>query len=200
MFNMNSRPARTFAVCGIALSTWLIAAHARAAFLEGEVMKAVLLHITEDGGPEHVLDSGDFVVGPEVELQGFGERDVPPLPALVDIDISDSQILMTLLIDQPFAFQEYFLIQDSNDTIVPIKRAEINPATNWAGFEPIRLGVLNGNVVTINVSQLLGLQGQQILIDLTPLPEPAAGGLALMGLASGWAVRRRVRRARRTAR
>lgn len=159
---------------------------ARGAFLEGEIMKVDMIHTTSDGDLQTSVTSGDFVVGSGVELIGFGDRQNPTLPELVDIDISDSQILMTLLINQPFAFQEVFNVIDSDDTIVPIKRADINPATNWAGFVPVRLFVSNGNIVTINVSQLSGLAGQQILIDLTPLivPEPATTGLAVCALAA----------------
>jgi hypothetical protein len=151
------------------------------ALLEGKVMQAELRHQSMQSSPQEGVISPEFVVGPGVELPGFGDETFPPLPELVDIDISDRQILMTLLIDQPFAFGETFHIIDARDTIDTIQAVLINPATNWAGFNSFRVGT-TGERITVDVAQLAGLQGQQILVDV--VPEPASAVLLMTAIAA----------------
>jgi hypothetical protein len=153
----------------------------QAALLEGKAVNLQLHHQTSDPDPEHIIQGGNVVVGPGVEWPGFGDATFPPLPELVDIDLSDRQILITLLIDQPFAVREGIMFRDANDAIGPIRKVIINPATNWAGIEPIRVSPM-GWPITVNVSQLAGLQGQQVLLDL--VPEPAAASLLLTAIAA----------------
>jgi hypothetical protein len=172
---------------------WMKAETAEGALLEGKVMKVDLFHKTTQQSDLAGVSSGDFIVGPGVELEGFGFRAAnPPLPALVDIDIADMQILITLVNDQPPAFQEVVRFYDSNNTI-PAFDVSINPATNWTGFTPNRLFVNGATQVDVTVSQLSGLQGQQILLDVIPIPEPVAGVLMLLSAASLLACRRRAR-------
>jgi hypothetical protein len=164
---------------------------AQAALLEGKAVNLTLIHQTSNSDTQHTIQGGNVVVGPGVEWPGFGDASFPPLPELVDIDLSDRQILITLLIDQPFAHIEQFVFRDANDTIGPIRKVIINPATNWAGIEPIRVTAA-GWPIGVNVSQLAGLAGQQVLLDL--VPEPAAAGLLLSATAALFAAQRRRRR------
>src|SRR5215210_2261805 len=86
--------------------TALFAARADAALLEGKMMFARLTHQTTAADSEASAEES-FTVGPGVELMGFCFREFsPPLPPLVDIDVSDNQILITLVMNQPFAVQE----------------------------------------------------------------------------------------------
>jgi hypothetical protein len=152
----------------------------KAAFLDGKVMQARLLHKTLDSDTEATVDSPDFVVGPNVEVMGFGYRaDQPPLPPLVDIDVSDTQIRMTLVMDQPQAVREILEYIDANNTIASLAKTKMNPATNWAGFQSGSVDASEG-LINVPVSGLHGLQGQFILLDV--IPEPAAGVLLLIGL------------------
>jgi hypothetical protein len=68
----------------------------------------------------------------------------------------------------------------------------INPATNWPGItSPFRVFNLEQGVY-FNLSQLAGLEGQQILVDLTFIPEPGGAALAA-ACAAVTMVRRRKR-------
>lgn len=166
----------------------------RAALLDGKVMSVDLTHQTSENDQLTGVFARNFVVGPEVELPGFGLRDNPPLPALVDIDISDETILLTLLIDQPFATTEVIRFLDSNDTIPGFTDVLIDPSTNWAGMSPFRV-FADISVINLNLSRLSGLAGQHILLHVI-VPEPAAIVLLAVGVGA-FAVRRRVRPASR---
>jgi hypothetical protein len=155
-----------------------------APIFEGKPVKATREHRAVDGGPDGLVDSGDVIVGSGVEFNDFGLHPIDPFfPALVDIDVSDRSILITLIIDQPFAFQDFFRIVDAQNTIQTPQNVFVNPATNWVGFaqDPFRLSFDN-QAIDINLSQLSGLQGQFILLDV--VPEPAAAGLLLTTLAA----------------
>lgn len=116
------------------------------------------------------------VVGPGVELEGFGERTDPDWDPLVDIDLSDARIEITLVNDQPLDFKAVLQITDALGEAGPISAININPATNWAGFVPTRLIGSSTDAVLISLGQLAGLAGQKIVLDL--VPEPASGALA----------------------
>jgi hypothetical protein len=191
------KSARRFAfVLGLVIANSVIPLPSEAALLEGKTMAALLMHKTTSSSTQTGVDSGPFVVGPGVELTNFGQRENPTLPALVDIDVSDMQILLTLLIDQPSAFLEAIRIGDLQNNIEPFN-VRINSTTNWVGFNDFRLAGSNQENVEINLSGLSGLQGQQILLDVVPVPEPAGTLLLLVGasLASGFRARAWRRRA-----
>jgi hypothetical protein len=160
-------------------SAFILAAPLQAALLEGKVMNVDLTHQTNPSDLLTGISSGDFVVGPGVELEDFGFRDEPPLPALVDIDISDTSILITLVINQPLAFQERLSFVDSNNTIPFITSISVDPSTNWAGFIPGRVSGGGQGNIGVNLSGLTALQGQKIVLNLTP--EPAAALLLVCG-------------------
>jgi hypothetical protein len=162
-----------------------------AALLDGQILNVDLFHRTTPENALTIVDSGDFLVGPGVELQDFGFRaSDPPLPALVDIDASDRQILITLVTDQPMAFQETLQFFDVNDTIPDFvdERVNVNPATNWAGFND-SLETASGNSITIGLGGLQGLDGQFILLDV--VPEPAAAALLAVAMPALMATRHR---------
>ena len=159
-----------------------------AAFMNGKTMRVNSLHATTATGPPPVVDESNFVIGPSVELQDFGFMD------FVDIDVSDTSILITLNIDQPFAEQEELQFFDFIPNDIPtITGVSINPATNWAGFtNPLRAD-WDTEAVFVNLAVLSGLQGQQILLDLTFIPEPAAvalSSIACTALAAAYRRRR----------
>ena len=170
--------AATVVLCLLGLTS--SGSEARAAFLEGKTLTVDYTHKTNVGDGQ----TGVFAVvtvGPGVELPNFGMRENPPLPALVDIDISDTTILFTLVIDQPPAFQDSFQFTDVLGTIPRIEKVAVDPTTDWAGFEPIRI-VTGPDVLLVNFGGLSGLAGQKLLLNLTPgdpiVPEPAE---ALLG-------------------
>jgi hypothetical protein len=170
--------------CGLifATSALIQATSAQGALLEGKLMDVDLFHRTTVDSPETGVGSGDFLVGPGVELEDFGSRSSPPiLPPLVDIDVSDRQILVTLVQNQPLAFQEELRFVDPNNNISGFANVFVNPATNWAGFTPSRV-LFGSEFILLNLSQLSGLQGQQILLDI--VPEPTASILLVTGAAS----------------
>jgi hypothetical protein len=63
--------------------------------------------------------------------------------------------------------------------IPPITGVSINAATNWAGFATSTFPRVSNHVeaVFVELAELSGLAGQQILLDLTFVPEPAAAAL-----------------------
>jgi hypothetical protein len=174
----------------VALTLGGFSCDADAAFLDGKTMVVDRTYRELEGQPQRTITSDPFIVGPGVELEDFGASDnPPPLPGLVDIDISDARIVMTLVIDQPAAFFDRLRVIDALNEIEPFTDVRLNPATNWAGLDSGRLFDSPG-LIAITVSGLSGLAGQQVVIDL--IPEP--GSAALAGLAAVALVRLRRRR------
>jgi hypothetical protein len=181
-------------LCALSIVTaWSkTAPSARGALLEGQVMNVILEHRTNFDDPETGVDSFPFVVGPGVELTDFGFREFsPPLPPLVDIDVSDRQILITAVNDQPFAFQEVLTFSLPNHPTGLFTRVNVNPATDWADFSSGRV-IVSPKLINVVLSQLSGLEGQQILLDV--IPEPSSGALLT---AAGMAAAITARRGRR---
>jgi hypothetical protein len=176
-----SRKLSLLGASGVVVA-WLAAMPAsHGALLDGMTWRVELFHQTDvQSGPGSVV-SPFFVIGPGVELTGFGQ---PPVTPLVDIDLSDRDILITAVADQPFAFEDRLIFGIVRDDL----QFSINPATNWAGFTPNRLG-RPADFLVVDLSQLSGLAGQQILLDA--VPEPSSAGLLLAGAAALAAVARR---------
>jgi hypothetical protein len=123
-----------------------------------------------------------FVVSDEVELSDFGAAiSFPAVPVILDVDISDSQILITAVADQPLAFREFIILNVLGDEAPLVAGATVNPATTWAGFSQLRVNVISQNIF-VNLASLTALEGQQILLDV--IPEPSSAGLALTCLAT----------------
>lgn len=107
----------------------------------------------------------EAVVGPGIELVDFGWS------GLVDIDISDTTILITLNMNQPAGYAEVLRLADANGTVPDFTGVTVNPATDYAGFDASRVQV-SANSVDIQLTGLQGLQGQQISLELTGAPPP----------------------------
>ena len=152
-------------------------------------MLVSLEHRTTLSDPTVTLESGIFEVGPNVEVENFGANVDPPLPALVDIDVADTSILISLIIDQPLSAVERFRFTHELTNIPLFQNVSVDPSTNWTGFTQSRL-VLGSEIIVVNVSLLTGQTGQFILLNVTP--EPGAAGLLGYGAALllNWARRR----------
>lgn len=172
----------------------LTASPARAALLEGERIAVRRNYQAVQGGPLRFIEEFNVFPGPGVELPSFGgSAEPPPIDPIVSIDISDTNVLITLLVDQPFAFTDVLSFIDIAQEIVTIKRVDLNPATNWAGFNDGRI-ISVGNLFEVTLSQMSsGLAGQQLSLDLVPFPEPASGTLLGVAVTSLAAVHRRRR-------
>lgn len=200
---MRLRHDRFCAPFGVLLAAFAIADDpVRAALLDGKTLQVLLHHQTSMAEPTLFVGPQNVVVGPAVELTGFGFHELPPLPSLVDIDFSDEQILITLVIDQPLALREDLRFVDIEGMIPGLfnNRVTVNPATNWAGFDQIRLQASGEQILVIlgevtGLGMLQGLAGQFILLDV--VPEPAAAGMAAAGVGGVVALRRRRQRAHR---
>jgi hypothetical protein len=159
----------------------LLSSSSKAALLEGHRIQAQFHYKSTP------LDSGtgvseNAIVGPGVEFEDFGFRaEDPALPALVDVDISDRSILVTLIIDQPAAAQQSFVFID-DDMMIPIfHNVLFNPASNWSGVSSQSI-IFSSEAITINTGGRSGLQGQFVLLDI--VPEPAAAGLLISAIAA----------------
>jgi hypothetical protein len=171
----------------VALSLAGFSWDADAAFLDGKSMVVEREYRETLNASLRIMTSNPFIVGPGVELEDFGASDnPPPLPGLVDVDISDTRIVMTLVIDQPPVFLDRLIVLEGADEIEPFTNVRLNPATNWAGLDSGRL-FSSQEIIAINAGGLSGLAGQQVVIDL--IPEPASAALA--GLAIGALMLRR---------
>jgi PEP-CTERM motif-containing protein len=156
-----------------------------AALLDGETVQTTEFHGT---APDTALVFGPVlrVVGPGVELANFG------FEGYLSINFSDTNILITANIDQPFGPFDVLRFVDINHLIPSFASATINPATNWTGFDASRI-LLTADLIDLNLTALTGSQGQLISLDLTggsvtpppTVPEPPTYlllGVALLGM------------------
>jgi formylglycine-generating enzyme required for sulfatase activity len=154
--------------------------------MEGQVLRSTTWSIWPHG-TWPVFNVADYTVSPIVELIDFH--------GFLDIDVSDTNILITASVDRPAAFDPQVLdFEDINRTIPRFVGVTVNPATTWEGFEQGR-AFFDANRIGVSISQLSAVAGQQISLDIaTMVPEPAAGALAVLALAAMAAAVRRNRR------
>jgi hypothetical protein len=156
-----------------------------AALLEGETVATTNFHGSQ---PDSTTPIGPLnrVVGAGIELTNFGFSD------FVDIDFSDTSILITLKIDQLPAFFESLRFFDVNGTIPAFTGVTLNSATTWIGFGASRIDFTSDRI-DLNLTALAGLQGQQISLNLNgggngngngKVSEPASYLLASIALLS----------------
>jgi hypothetical protein len=132
------------------------------------------------------------VVGPGLEFGSYA--------GLANIDISDTNILITLTLDAALnnvAF-DGFRFFDVNGTIPAITSVTLSAATNYAGFTASRV-TFDADTIFVNVENLPGLNGQKISLDLnasTAVPEP--GAFVVVGAAFALAAMRALRSAKTT--
>ena len=154
---------------------------ASAALLEGHQVFSRLEHQDTISSSLVADEAGPVVVGPGLEANDLGTKihtqDLQN-SVIVDIDFSDTQIVITAVNDQPPSFIERIRMSVFDAPQISVR---LNPATNWAGFDNSigRLTEIAQNI-EVNLVNLSGLAGQQIVIDV--VPEPAAA--ALLAVAS----------------
>ena len=161
---------------------------AAAPVLDGQTIQTTDFHGT---APDATLIIGPVssVVGAGTELTGFGWEE------FLNIDFSDTNILITAATDQPFGFLEVVRFFDAIGNIPSLTDISVNPSTNYSGFDATRISSFNSDLIQINLTGLNGLQGQQISLDLTAAPtqvrEPATIWLLVVSMAMLIAWRRR---------
>ena len=162
---------------------------AAAPLLEGQTIQTTNFHGT---APDATVPVGPVssVVGPGTELMSFGFSD------FLNINFSDTNILITAATDQPFGFLETIRFFDAIGNIPAFTNISINPSTNYAGFDASGIVSFDSDLIEINLTNLIGLQGQQISLDLTAapgqvVPEPGTIWLLVVGMATLVAWRRR---------
>jgi hypothetical protein len=138
------------------------------AMLEGQTISVTNFHGTASD-MTLVIGPASAVVGAGIEFDNFGWT------GFVDIDVSDTRIVITLNTNQPFGYSEVLRFTDPKGKFA-FTSATVNAATNWAGFNQSRVIVI-ADLIDVHVSNLQGLQGQQIVLDVTAVPTgPAADG------------------------
>ena len=162
---------------------------AAAPILDGQTIQTTDFHGTASDTTV-IIGPVSSVVGPGTELTGFGWSE------FLNINFSDTNILITALIDQPFGFLEVLRFFDVNGTIPAFTSFSVNPATNWTGFDASRVSDFDSDVIALNLTALNGLQGQQISLDLNaaapvPVHEPTTIWLLVVGVTALVAGRRR---------
>lgn len=112
------------------------------------------------------------VVGPGVELRNFGVTvfiSGQPASGFVDIDFSNTTIVLTLTRNQTFGYFDLLRFSDADGTTPDFTTVTINPVTNYAGFGESRLRV-EPDMIDVNLTSLRGLQGQQISLNVNGAP------------------------------
>lgn len=177
---------------GLAMCSFvaLVASPATGAFLEGSQIYARLVHEDTFGSGQYGDETTTpVIVGPGVEVEDLGSKIIQATPVIIDIDISDTQILITAVNNQPLSFKDDLEINVLTPTAPQITGVKVNPATNWPGFTKDFTFTSAGRNIYVTLGSLTASQGAQILLDV--VPEPAAGGLALCAAAGLTAIRRR---------
>ena len=177
---MTSR-AHTLVVSAIIVVT--LSAPGHSALMLGHTIGAShLRQVTPD--MTRVFGPIDAVVDSGVEYVAFG------WDSLFDIDLSDTRIVIRLNAAQPAAVAELLAFTDANGTIADFTAVTLNSATTYAGFTASRIGV-NSNSISLNLSGLSGLPGQQIVLNVTgagaTMPPGAPEGLG--AIVSGFTAR-----------
>jgi hypothetical protein len=168
---------------------------ANGALLEGKTLAADYL-TNAGGGAPITISSNPFIVGPQVELIDFGGHDgVPPfLPPQFDVDVADTSVLVTLVNDLPSSSTAILRLVDVLLDINQFSGESINPETSLPGFTASRARAF-GNTITFTLSNLSGVAGQVISINVRAIPEPATSVLGATAIVIGLARSRRVGRA-----
>jgi hypothetical protein len=175
---------------------------------------ALLLALTAAAGPARAGFAGQTVGAtynfPDLAtvnnnlgaaVVGAGVEFTQPLAALVFLDLSDTNILITSNVSPPAAFITFtgsvdfngFVFRDVNGTIPAITGADVNPATTArSGLAPVV--TFDADRVFVNLRGVNFAPGEQVLIDVrfapSAVPAPPAVLIAGIGLLALVGVRR----------
>ncbi len=182
---MTRTALKCFAVACIAMISQGLAA----APLNGQTIETTSFHGTAPDATT-IIGPESRVVGAGIELADFGWL------GFLNINFSDTNILITAATDQPSGFLEVLRFLDAIGNIPAFTGISINPSTNYAGFDASRISFFDSDRIDISLTNLNGLQGQQISLDLTAapgqvVPEPWTIWLLVVGMATLVALRRR---------
>jgi hypothetical protein len=155
-----------------------VAAPANAAVMEGRFLRSITSSVWPNGGEN--FEQTDYLVGPTVELHDFS--------GYLDIDVSDTNILITASKDRPSVPDpQSLLFGDLNRDIPNFVYVTVNPMTTWDGFDQGRV-IVRPNEIYVKINSLAAISGQKISLDVyITVPEP--GSLTLLGFAAFGAVR-----------
>ena len=182
---MTHTALKCFAVACLAMISQGLAA----APLNGQTIQTTDFHGTAPDTTA-IIGPESRVVGPGIELMDFGWE------GFLNINFSNTNILITAATDQPFGFFEVLQFLDAIGNIPAFTDISVNPSTNYAGFDASRISVFESDRIDLSLTGLTGLQGQQISLDLTAapgqvVPEPGTIWLLVVGVATLVAWRRR---------
>jgi hypothetical protein len=151
----------------------------RADVLDGQTVRTTVTWIYHNFPP--TIYSFDRVVGPETELMN---QHIPPTDNYIDIDFSDTNILIKFVSGRGFQDPPGFTLlgfEDALGTIPRFTSVTFNPVeTTWPGYNYSPR--VDPNSFSIGLRG--GSPGAQISVDIsTMIPEPATGGLMLVSVA-----------------
>jgi hypothetical protein len=149
----------------------------QAEILDGQTVTTIYRESQPHGLPSPQI-AANSVVGPGTELTNFG---IYP-STLLDVDFSDTNILITNQSDQARPRVADISFTDVYGTIPRFTGVTVNPATTWLGFTPstpIHFEPNRISVFFIGPHDATYRKGDQIVLDLTAMiPEPASWLLA----------------------
>jgi hypothetical protein len=109
------------------------------------------------------------VVGTGVELRNFGVTvfvNGQPTSGFVDIDFSNTNILVSLVRDQAPGYFDTLRFSMTNQTGGAFASVTMNPATDYSGFTGARISV-SRETIDLNLTSLRGVNGQKISLDVS---------------------------------
>lgn len=177
---MKTLPSQLLAAPVFAVLGW---SSSHAAFLEDTTVELGRIH---GNSPEDItaLVSQFVTVGPGVEALDFGAHEPSGLPGFLNVDITDTQVILTASRDLEAANLEFFQIFDFFHTVPLIGDVVVEPETNWPGIDPSRITSLS-EMVGVDFGTLGGKVGQRIVLTVIPqVPEPTSLAIATPALAA----------------
>lgn len=110
--------------------------------------------------------SSSIVVGPGVEVTGFGLNDY------LQLDFSDRQVVITALASHSAGYGEHIGFLDSEHSIHEF--VVVTATGSWAGFNAANMWI-NAEDVTVNISPFGTVAaGSTIVLTLNPIPASSA--------------------------
>ncbi len=160
----------------IAAATLCVAGGANAALLSGETLNYQYF-FPDLSSPYSNAQNGDFVVGPGVEITNV-------VDGAGTLDASDTQITVLFAGDISFSAGTFngFRLTDALGTIASFASVTINPLTTLgSGFGASNVS-FDADHIWVNWASLGFAAGQQLVLDVSAVPEPETYALMLAGL------------------